>query len=313
MQWDDIARVATVEGRGNRIAMRPSSQTILLNGNERKLDRPVVMNSGVVMVPVSFARNNLGYLIDTHPPERVPQSAPVGGHVIRTVIIDAGHGGKDAGAVGRRLRMKEKEINLYVARRIQDALTAKGVKVIMTRDSNTFIALSKRSDTANRGAVDLFISVHTNSARTKTMNGFECYYLSEKIDDNARAADALEKSSLRFDDTTLLDRSRNTVKTLADMMLTEDRAESAELALSICDSVEHLGNIKNRGIKSARFYVLRNSHMPAVLVELGYLSNKAEEAKLKDNNFLNALTDAVAQGILKYKNRFESTEGFTRT
>ena len=95
--------------------------------------------------------------------------------------------------------------------------------------------------------------------------------------------------------------------------LTENRLESAELASSVCDSVEGSLAIGNRGIRSARFYVLKYTHMPSILVEAGYISNRYEEMKLRDPEFLNKLADALAQGILKYKREFERTGGFTNT
>ena len=313
LNWDDITRKAVIEKKGNSITLMASGDKILLNGAVRKLDRPVIMAGGAVYVPVSFARNNLGYLVDSYTPESVPEEA-VKSFAIKTIVLDPGHGGKDAGAVGRRLRIREKDLNLRVAMRVKSILEENGIRVIMTRDDNTFIPLPERARIANKSGADLFVSLHINASRSKNMNGFECYYLSEALDDNSRALEARENASLKLGDgADAINDSKNVSTTLWDMTLTENRAESVELARSICGAVENSGGIENRGIKSARFYVLKYSRIPAVLVEMGYISNRVEEAKLKDPQFLERLTNAVASGILRYKNEFEKTEGFTKT
>ena len=143
------------------------------------------------------------------------------------------------------------------------------------------------------------------------MGGFECYYLSEATDDNARALEALENSSLKLTDAASVDHSRPLDKALWDITLTENRRESAALAGDICGSVENSFAIKSRGTKTARFFVLKGTRMPAVLVETAYISNKNEEQKLNNSDFLDKISAAIAQGILKYKDEYERTEGFT--
>jgi N-acetylmuramoyl-L-alanine amidase len=164
---------------------------------------------------------------------------------------------------------------------------------------------------ANKSGADLFVSIHVNASRSKAMNGFECYYLSDATDDNARALEAAENAALKLDEGTVAERSPGLDKTLWDMALTENRLESAELASAICDSVEDSLAIRNRGVRSARFYVLKETRVPGVLVEMGYLSNKYEGLKFKDNEFLDRIIKAVARGIIEYKKRYETTEGFT--
>ncbi len=220
---------------------------------------------------------------------------------IKTIVIDAGHGGNDPGAIGRRLHVKEKSLTLQLARKIKSLLTDEGLKVIMTRDSDVFIPLPRRSEIANKSNADLFVSVHVNASRSRYMRGFECYYLSNATDDNARALEAFEDSSLKINEEASAQRSKPLDKTLWDMTLTENRLESAELASYICDSVDDSLIIGSRGVKTARFYVLKHTNIPSVLVEAGYLSNRYEEIKLKDDSFLDKMAKAVAQGILKYK------------
>jgi N-acetylmuramoyl-L-alanine amidase len=95
------------------------------------------------------------------------------------------------------------------------------------------------------------------------------------------------------------------------MTLTENRRESAQLASSICKSVDNSLITRNRGIRTARFYVLKHTRIPAVLVETGYISNKFEELKFKDESYADRMADVVAKGILAYRDEYERTEGFT--
>ena len=232
---------------------------------------------------------------------------------IRTIVLDPGHGGKDPGAIGRKYKLKEKVTTLALAKKLRTILEGAGIKVIMTRGDDTFISLPRRAQIANSSGADLFVSVHINASRSRLLRGFECYYLSNATDDNARAIEAFENSSLKMDEDADIEHSSRLDKTLWDMTLTENRRESSELAGYICSSVDQSFTIRSRGIRSARFYVLKHTNMPSVLVETAYISNRYEEMKLKDPNFLGRIADAIAQGILRYKSEYERTEGFTKT
>lgn len=312
-KWDGIVKVASVQKKSNRVIVRAYSQTVLVNGEAKKIDRPVILNDGTLFVPVSFARSVMGPILGVLPARGIPE-APEGPKkfAIKTIVIDAGHGGKDPGAIGRRAHLREKEMTLAVARKLRDILSGSGIKVVMTRDSDEFVSLPRRADIANRSRADLFVSIHINSSRSKLMRGFECYYLSTATDDNARAVEAFENSSLKISEDASRERSDTLDKTLWDMTLTENRLESAELASYICDSITRSLTIGNRGIRAARFYVLKHTSMPSVLVEAGYISNRYEEMKLRDDSFLDRIAEAIADGILKYKMEYERTQGFTR-
>ncbi|EFK96693.1 protein containing Cell wall hydrolase/autolysin, catalytic domain, partial [sediment metagenome] len=227
-------------------------------------------------------------------------------------VLDPGHGGNDPGAIGGRTRCKEKDMTLAMARKLKSALEAAGIRVIMTRNSDVFIPLGKRARIANNSGADLFVSVHFNASRSRSLRGFECYFLSNATDDNARALEAAENASLKLGEGAEAERSRRLDRTLWDMTLTENRRESSLLSAYICESVKDNIDIGNRGIRTARFYVLKYTRLPSVLVECGYISNRYDEIKLKDPEFTDGLARAIARGILKYKDEYESTEGFTR-
>lgn len=231
---------------------------------------------------------------------------------IKTVVLDAGHGGHDVGAKGRRHMLQEKDQALEVAKKVRGILEENGLTVLMTREEDIFIPLAARADMANKAGADIFVSIHINSSMSRSMKGFECYYLSDAADDNARALEALENSSLKLSVGAGVEHSTGLGKTLWDMILTENRIESAELARDINASVVGVVPINTRGVKTANFYVLKHTNMPSVLVETCYISNGIDEAKIRSPRFRDRMANAIAGGILKYKSDFERTEGFTR-
>lgn len=312
-RWDSVLRTAVITKNG-RIVLRAGSDRILINDDGKKLSGPVVFTNGAVYVPMSFVRSDLGRIVSARAEERAekePTAKPIGKYAIRSIVLDAGHGGKDAGAVGRRLRLKERDLTLAITKKLKAILENNGIRVTMTRDSDVFIPLPQRANIANSSGADLFVSVHVNASRSRSMNGFECYYLSEATDDNARALEAFENATLKTDDGTVLQHSNTLDKTLWDMKLTENRRESAQLASHICRAVENNLTTRNRGIKTARFYVLKYTRIPSVLVEAGYISNKFEELKFRDDAYLDRMADVIAKGILAYRDEYERTEGFT--
>lgn len=311
--WDTFTKTASLRVGSSSIVLRSGSQGVLVDGIERKLDRPVLVTEGAVFVPVSFARNTIVPIVSagTEAPEKTPAVEEQKKFTIRTIALDAGHGGKDAGAIGRSGDTKEKDVALGLAKRVKGLLEDAGLKVVMIRNDDTFFALPKRTGMANDSGAEVFVSIHINASRSRAVRGFECYYLSSATDDNARALEAFENSSLKLSDNANIQHSQRLDKTLWDMMLTENRKESAELAGMICQSVDESQLTTNNGVKTARFYVLKHINIPSVLVEAGYISNRAEEMKLKNPQFLDKMAGAIVRGILKYKKRYEATEGFT--
>lgn len=314
-KWDGYINTAKIEKGRNEIVLRAGSGTILVNGAHKKMKSPAVLSSGQMYVPVSFVNRDFGDMLGVKTArEAIPQEVVAEGpkiYRISTVVIDAGHGGKDPGATGRRFRLREKSMTLSIAKKLGSILERSGMRVVYTRKNDNFIPLPKRSDVANNAGADLFVSVHINASRSKSLNGFECYYLSDATDDNARALEAFEDSSVSMNEKATAEHSRQLDKTLWDLALTENRTESSELANYICDSVEAGREADVRGVRTARFYVLKHTNIPSVLVEIGYLSNRSEEAKLKDPAYLDRMTELVAGGILKYKKEYERTEGFS--
>lgn len=233
---------------------------------------------------------------------------------IKTIIVDPGHGGKDPGAIGRG-GLQEKKLNLKISRYLKKILIGNGLKVVLTRDSDEFISLRKRAKIADKNKDAFFVSIHANSTRgrKKGPHGFEVYYLSEKMDDWARAVAKRENAAFQFfSENEKQFFSKDTNVSLWDIIYTENRIESIELANLICRGLDKETNLRNRGIKGANFYVLKGIDLPGVLVEVGFLSNPKEEAKLKNSTYQYKIAKGIARGIMSFKKEYERTNGWTR-
>jgi N-acetylmuramoyl-L-alanine amidase len=226
----------------------------------------------------------------------------------RTVIVDAGHGGPDRGmsgyASGRRVY--EKDIALQVSRKLAARLQNAGVNVIMTRDTDTLIALSDRGRIANRESGDLFISVHVNAANPNwrdpsAARGFETYFLAEaKTEDERRVAAMENDAAAKYDNAGDAASSDAMSFILADMRQNEHLRESSELAMAIQSKlgVYHPG--PSRGVKQAGFRVLVTAFMPSVLVEIGFGTNPSEASWLASSSGQGQLADAISKATLDY-------------
>lgn len=312
--WDTFTRRATLRKDSHYVTAMADSDRIIVDGVEKRLARMIVFNTAALYIPVTLSGQDMVILAaaeDVKSPSRViapaaKRSSP------KIVILDPGHGGRDVGAIGRYHRLREKDEALDIARKTKSILEAGGLKVIMTRYDDSFVSLPERTGMANRIGADLFVSIHINASRSRFLRGFESYYLSDATDDNARALESLENSSLRLSDDALVEHSSGLDKTLWDMTLTENRIESAMLAEEIARSVRDAVPINSRGVKTAQFYVLKHTDMPSVLIEVCYISNRADETKLKNSKFEDKMASSIADGVLKYLADFDRTEGFTK-
>lgn len=222
---------------------------------------------------------------------------------LRTIVIDAGHGGKDVGAVGPH-GTYEKDVNLQVARGLADLLNAEGrFRVILTRADDRFLTLQERSSIANKAKADLFISVHCNAGLNAASNGFEIYFLSEKAtDDEAAAVARRENAVIELEG--LGGKARGKVEELLWALARNEHInESSTVAAHIARQADkRLGSL-NRGVKQAGFYVLRGTAMPAVLVESAFITNPKEEGLLRSARYRQRIVDAVYAGLLDYEKR----------
>jgi N-acetylmuramoyl-L-alanine amidase len=247
------------------------------------------------------------------PAERPPPTrpaAPVAG--LRTIVLDAGHGGHDPGAVGPT-GLQEKDLTLDLARRLGALLQEElGVRVVLTRSRDVFLPLRERTALANREKADLFVSIHVNAAAGQSAAGTETYFLSSEATDNAaRAAAAFENKVVALE-AGAGGASRDVLRTILwDLAQSDFQQESSRLAEALQNTLDRALRLPSRGVKQAPFYVLGGAAMPAVLVELGFITNAQEEQRLRDDGYRERLVRALAVGVESYKRDYEQRLGVT--
>lgn len=222
---------------------------------------------------------------------------------IKKIVIDAGHGGKDSGAFSRS-GTKEKNINLYISLELAKALENQGkYEVLLTRKDDRFIPLHDRSHFANEMGADLFVSIHCNAARRRSEGGFEIYFLSEKATDpHAEDTADLENASLAYEDGDPHEKEK-LMGLLSSMARNVYMNESSLLCNAINETVQRELSMRSRGVKQANFHVLHGAEMPSVLVETAFITNRADEKRLKSKKFRSGMVKAIIQGIKNYENR----------
>ena len=223
-----------------------------------------------------------------------------------TLVIDAGHGGRDVGAMGRKA--KEKTINLNVALAFGKLVETKcpEVKVIYTRKTDKFVALSERAAIANRNNADLFISIHTNAvARGKKVYGTETFTLGmARADENLEVAKR-ENSVITYEDNykqTYAGFDPNSPESYIIFEFMQDRYMEQSVELARCIQTQYTSHAKrqNKGVKQAGFLVLRETSMPSVLTELGFISTPAEEDYLNSVRGQQQLAQSLYNGFATY-------------
>lgn len=263
-----------------------------------------------IVVDVNGARSGSGS-VQASRPGQTTQVTPGGdvsaslveqlGLKVNTIMIDPGHGGKDPGAVAHGY--KEKDLNLRMAKILGDMLKKQGFRVLYTRTRDVFIPLEERTAMANAKQADLFLSIHANAHPSSKMNGFEIYTLNlAKNKESVRVA-ARENavSSRKISDLQLI---------LTDLMLNSKITESRELAKKIHGrTIEEMRQkhpkLGDNGMREAPFYVLMGAKMPAVLVEMGYLTNRDEARRLHTDAYLRALAQSLVYGVEAYRDHIE--------
>ena len=248
--------------------------------------------------------------VDVRPsPPDLPADAAIRGR--RLVAVDAGHGGPDAGmrgALADGTPLLEKDITLGVARALRDALTERGVGVVMTRTTDTLIALGDRGRIANARHADLFVSVHVNAANPSwhdptAARGFETYFLSEARTEEARQVADRENASTRFElaPTAGSDPLRFV---MSDLAQNAHLRESSRLAAAVQTRLARVHPGPNRRVHQAGFKVLVTAAMPAVLVEVGFGSNPEDAAYLASSRGRRELADAIAGAVSDFLVRY---------
>jgi N-acetylmuramoyl-L-alanine amidase len=291
---DGLVRAVHIERSGRDARLR-----VVLEGNSGEIRRSVLGDP--YRLVLDFHRAKAPQTGAARPPRAEP---------LRLIVLDPGHGGHDPGAIGPS-GLQEKEVVLDVCKRLARLLEdGLGVTVSLTRTGDYFIPLRERTSFANARRADLFVSIHANAHRMSVSEGVETYFLSSEATDNeARQVAALENEAVKLEGSNSKTNTDILKTILWDLAQSEFQEESSRLAETVLDSMTRVLKIANRGVKQAGFYVLGGAAMPAILVEIGFLTNPREERKLKDPHFREQAARAIYAGLVEYKRRYDQKMG----
>jgi N-acetylmuramoyl-L-alanine amidase len=297
LDYDYLTKIAVLNKGGHKINLRAGEKLVLADNRPIYLDHEVTVYQGILVVPLGFKTQILDSLFKEITYIKSPTRANM--TRIKRIIVDAGHGGYDPGAIGRT-GVREKNVTLDIAKRLVRLLKNDGFVVEMTRSTDRFVTLESRVSAANRFNADLFISVHANANPVRSLKGFEVYYVSPKASDAKRSLAAAQDYGLNLQGSLVSNPSLDLKALLWNMVYTYSRSESIELARSVCRSTKHNLDSQVLGVKAGNYYVLKGAKIPAVLIEVGFLSNKEEERYLQNSYFRQRISESINQGILDY-------------
>ncbi len=230
---------------------------------------------------------------------------------VRTVVIDAGHGGKDPGNLGtRRYKKTEKDVSLAVALKVEQYIKQRfpDIKVVMTRRDDSYPTLHERTVIANRAQGDVFISIHCDAAENRSAYGSSTYVMGKDHDDENRVA-MRENSVILQEDNQEVYEGFDPTKPESYIMLTMFQyafiQQSVELAQTVQNAFRNDVGRKDRGVKQQPLYVTSRTAMPSILIELGFLTNSAEEDFLMTDDGQDQMAQAIARSFAQYKVRRE--------
>ena len=271
--WLDREKILELSNGVARLTLTVNSCDARINGVPTRLSFPVSLQDGVVRISQLDLEKNFSPLL--HPPANKP------GLKLKTICLDAGHGGADMGEhVGG---IEEKKYTLLLAQELSSQLTRAGFNVVMTRTKDVYVFRAERTAIARRRRADLFVSLHFNSSPVDRLEvqGIETYCLTPA---GASSSNAHGETG----DTRWLAANGNDEKNLL-------------LAHQLQKSLRRELPVEDRGIKRARFQVLREATMPAVLIEGGFMSHPVEQKKILDPAYRRQMARAIVDGILAYK------------
>ncbi len=273
VNWNSKTYVVTARQGDIEVILPLNSDTATVNGQAYHLEVPSKIVNNRTLAPLRFVGEAFGaevtwdndtrciYIKSSEATPTPPVSPPR-----KLIVLDAGHGGQDPGALGRQL--KEKDVNLMITLQVGKLLEQQGIKVEYTRNDDSYVGLEERSNIANKLNATLFVSIHNNANILSAPRGTETYYYAP-----------LDNTGLHI-----------------------QRDERFRLAQLLQTQLVEKLQTQNRGVKEGNLAILRNTMMPSALVEVAFISNPNEEALLKTNDFKNRAAEAIANGILSYIN-----------
>ncbi len=325
--FDPVFQKGRLYYRSHYMVYKTGYSCAIIDNSVSGTGYPVIRWKGEVYLPVELAVELLsnfynrdtvvrgGRLTVAEPVEEIkrPEKKPAKElaskkEKIGFIILDAGHGGKDPGAVGKG-GLKEKTITLQLAKKVEVKLKKRlgNTKIKLTRSTDRFIELADRAEIANRelkkGVNGLFVSIHVNASISPRISGFETYFLSQNpTNDEARKTAALENNVV------ILENSSASKKRYEDadyvealMMTTQIQKESSMFAGLVQKGIDrNISEFKSNGVHRADFFVLRGALMPAVLVEAGYITNLKEMKLLRTDSYQDKIAEGIADGIADF-------------
>ena len=272
--WIEAQKQMRLKNAINRFELTVHSVDASLNGVRIFLGEPVVLRGGKLYLSKGDAEELLGPILSGNSGER---RSPV-----RTIVIDAGHGGADPGNQNSRLKLNEKTFTLDVARRLERILKAQGFKVVITRKSDRAVDLDRRAEISNKAKADLFISIHFNAFSRSAVAGTETYVMTPR---NLRSSPQAE-------------RDNSMVRT--NYPANQHDRWNALLGYQMHRALVTQLNSFDRGFKRFRYSVLRSVNCPAVLVEAAFLSNDAEGKKVSSPAYRQKIAESIARGVQQH-------------
>lgn len=289
LHLDGISQVVTLNADGAKAKALVESSMVIIGDEKILLEGPLKRQQGAIVVPPDFEEKVIQRLIsrEDYAIKKLTQ-----------VMIDPGHGGRDPGAIGRS-GLKEKNVVLDIAKRLKVRFEEYGMKVAMTRETDEFISLEERAAMAGRSNADLFISIHANASRSHSAQGFEVYFLKD-TSDLVRGDGPVVKKNRQIFNRFAVKQDPILEGILLDLMYIHKQAESRRLAQYLTRDMIPGAATKMRGMKPSGFFVLKNTLIPSILVEVGFLSNSGEESLLNTDDYRQKIADSLARSILSY-------------
>ena len=307
LRWEPYRRIGTIDLGNTRVTFRPDSGALLVNNSSEVRSAGIVSRRGAL-----FAADEAAVYLR----ELYSRYVPGDGPIITAVVLDPGHGGKDPGTnhshvIGdRTIHLIEKDIVLGISMQLRQMLVERypTKRIVLTRDADVFLELEERVEIANNIELNeemeaiIFISIHANASLNPNTYGYEVWYLPPEFGRGDLIS--RELTGANADD---LESILNTMKD------EEFTVESVLLARHILDGFDTMigDRSKNLGLKEESWFVVRNAKMPSVLVELGFVTNSEEAARMVDPVHLRKMAVGLYNGITEFISEFESKKGFT--
>ncbi|MCL2147223.1 MAG: N-acetylmuramoyl-L-alanine amidase [Synergistaceae bacterium] len=290
----------------DKIQLKEEGSSLIFSGKWKKADIMVLNNPKRIMIEFTFDEG-VQQTQSRKEPEEADTSEykelniPVSNNI---VVLDPGHGGQDPGAVANGVQ--EKNVNLAIALKLEGALQSKGIQVRLTRRTDVYLKLAERTEMANRLNAEVFVSIHANALpKGRSAKGFEIYLMALPTDNDALELAKFENRELvdgKASSTASDSKTQLLLSILGDMQQNNKIIESTELA-EVLYKAGNQSSLPMRRVAQAPFFVLRGAAMPAILLETGFLTDKAEAKLLTQADYQQKIANAMALGIINYMRR----------